>query len=239
MSDEYEAADAVGPDRRTFVKGLIAAGIFATPVVSSFTMSGVESVFGAVPLKLSTGLVSNCNLTQGMPAAPPGFPTLLDQFVFYFTGQHFVMVDGATQVALDVPGVGSPGAPTPALPTCTIISVFKGDLAVLASMVPTGQTPLNGYAVVWRTQGKDPEEDAVTPLVLTVTNAPVVAGNTVYRFDKVSGDPVEETVAADGTWTVSFVEDPGFVVTQPTSGSGEAPAANGPTPVTADPNTVG
>ena len=231
MSDEHEGVDAVRPDRRTFVKGLIATGVFAAPVVSSFTMSGVQAVFGAVPSKTATGLASNCNLTQGQPTAPPGFPTLLDQFIFYTTGQHFVMMDGTTQLKLDVPGVGFPGAPPPALPSCTIISVFKGDLTALAARVPAGQTPENGYAVVWRSPGKDPEPNALSPLVLTVTNAPVVAGNPVYVFDKVSGAPSQQTVATDGTWTVSFTVDPGFVVTQATA----AAAA----PVTASPSFTG
>ena len=169
-------------------------------------MAGVQAVFGSVPLKTATGLVSNCNLTFLPPTGPPGFPTLVDQFVFHVVGQHYVTSDGTVDITLDVANA--------ALPRCTLISIFKADLAALASLVPAGQTPVNGYAVVWQT-GQDPEPDALTPLVLTVTNAPVVVGNPVYKFDKVSGAPVQDGVVAEaGTWTVSFVEDPGFVVTQ-------------------------
>jgi hypothetical protein len=44
VSDDVEGA--VGPDRRSFIKRLVVGAAFAVPVVSSFTMSGVEAVFG-------------------------------------------------------------------------------------------------------------------------------------------------------------------------------------------------
>ena len=40
-----ELLDHVGTDRRQFVKRLVIGSAFATPVVSSFSMSGVNSVF--------------------------------------------------------------------------------------------------------------------------------------------------------------------------------------------------
>jgi hypothetical protein len=54
MADESQRADgadpsglldSVVPDRRTFVKRVAIGAAFATPVVSSFSMSGVNSVF--------------------------------------------------------------------------------------------------------------------------------------------------------------------------------------------------
>jgi hypothetical protein len=57
VSDDVEGA--VGPDRRSFIKRLVVAGAFAVPVVSSFTMMGVDGVFGG-----SAGAqVSNPNTT--------------------------------------------------------------------------------------------------------------------------------------------------------------------------------
>jgi hypothetical protein len=44
VSEELE--QAFDPDRRTFIKRLV-AGAFAAPVVASFTLSGVEAVFGS------------------------------------------------------------------------------------------------------------------------------------------------------------------------------------------------
>ena len=41
MTDEFEALDgAIGPHRRDFLKGLVLGAAFASPLVSSFTMSG-------------------------------------------------------------------------------------------------------------------------------------------------------------------------------------------------------
>jgi hypothetical protein len=45
MSDHEEALDAVGDSRRRFVKRLVVGTAFAAPVVSSFSMNGVNAVF--------------------------------------------------------------------------------------------------------------------------------------------------------------------------------------------------
>ena len=65
MSEDFEKA--VGPDRRTFVTRLVIGTAFATPVVSSFTMSGVQAVFGSSPRPI-TG-ASNGNTTGPQPPA--------------------------------------------------------------------------------------------------------------------------------------------------------------------------
>jgi hypothetical protein len=226
VSDEHELIEAVGPDRRKFVKGLIAAGVFAVPVVSSFTMSGVESVFASVPGNVTMGLNSNCGfLTSQDP--PPGFTELVDEFVYFTSGLHriFDTDDGAIHIVVDVP--------SGALPDCTIVSIYRMNPATAAALVPAGQTPVSGYAVVWRSQGKDPTPDAGSPLTLTVTNAPVAAGNPVYILDKTTGAPTQDTVATDGTWTTSFVVDPGYVVTQ------AAAVAPPPTPTVVEPRFTG
>jgi hypothetical protein len=45
MSAHEDALDAVGDSRRRFVKRLVVGSAFAAPVVSSFSMNGVSSVF--------------------------------------------------------------------------------------------------------------------------------------------------------------------------------------------------
>lgn len=205
MSDEHDAVEAVGPNRRGFVKGLIAAGVFAAPVVSSFTMSGVESVFAAVPRNVALGLNSNCGFMPSQPA-PPGFSELVDEFMFFHFGGTYDFDDGGVHLELHISNF--------ALPNCTIVSIYKMDPAAAGALVPAGQTPVSGYAVVWNSQGPDPTPNAGAPITLTVTNAPVVAGNPVYILDKTTGAPTQDTVATDGTWTTTFVIDPGYVVTQ-------------------------
>jgi hypothetical protein len=60
VPDESAFGDA-GPDRRAFLKRLIIGTAFVVPVVSSFTMSGVTSVFADTPG--STTLATNTNTT--------------------------------------------------------------------------------------------------------------------------------------------------------------------------------
>ena len=228
MSDEHEAIGAVGPDRRSFVKGLIAAGVFAAPVVSSFTMSGVESVFAAVPKNVALGLNSNCGFMPSQPP-PPGFSGLVDEFMFFFFGGTYQFDDGGVHLTLNIGNT--------ALPNCTIVSIYKMDPAAAAALVPAGQTPVSGYAVVWNSQGKNPTPNAGAPITLTVTNAPVVAGNPVYILDKTTGAPTQDTVAADGTWTTSFVIDPGYVVTQAAATAPTTPTP--PTPTVVEPRFTG
>lgn len=48
MRDEFEAAlEGVEPDRRAFLKKLAVGTAFATPVVASFSMTGIKSVYAA------------------------------------------------------------------------------------------------------------------------------------------------------------------------------------------------
>ncbi len=56
-----ELLDHVGPSRRQFVKRLVVGSAFATPVVSSFSMSGVNAVF-AQDTNVSGGDVDPGNL---------------------------------------------------------------------------------------------------------------------------------------------------------------------------------
>lgn len=62
MSDDLEKA--VGHDRRTFIKRLVVGTAFAAPVVSSFTMAGVQATFGSP----RTGLVNPNTTTTTAPA---------------------------------------------------------------------------------------------------------------------------------------------------------------------------
>lgn len=50
MSDDLERAiDAVPEDRRAFIRKLVIGTAVAAPVVSSFTMTGVQAVYAQTP----------------------------------------------------------------------------------------------------------------------------------------------------------------------------------------------
>jgi hypothetical protein len=82
VPDDLSAFGDVGPDRRAFLKRLIIGTAFVVPVVSTFTMSGVGSVFATAPR--STTLATNTNTTDttttttattATPATPAAIPT--------------------------------------------------------------------------------------------------------------------------------------------------------------------
>jgi hypothetical protein len=63
MSAHEDALDQVGDSRRRFVKRLVIGSAFAAPVVSSFSMNGVSSVF-AQSSQVSGGGVQGGNVTN-------------------------------------------------------------------------------------------------------------------------------------------------------------------------------
>jgi hypothetical protein len=222
--------DALGPDRRTFVRRLVVGGVFAAPIVSSFSMSGIQAVFGSTPR--STALAGNANTT-------PQYPVNVRCFTLNGNLLNTTFPDtGGVTLHLVVPG--PPTTPTPALPTGTSLCVSRGNLTALASAVPPGEVPVSAYAVKWDATTGSPHQDASSPLTLGVTTSAVQAGDPIYTID--SGSPVSAgPPAGAGSWTVNFTHDPDFVVTHvvpsepgtPSSGGGAA------TPIEATPRTTG
>ena len=63
MSEDFDAATAgLGDDRRRFLKKMAIGTAFTVPVVSSFTMAGIQAVYAQTPTasgKVSAGNASN------------------------------------------------------------------------------------------------------------------------------------------------------------------------------------
>ncbi len=204
MSEDVERA--FGPDRRTFIKRLVVGAAFAAPVVSSFTMSGVQSVFASTP--------GNAALTPNVtpPPAPPNFPTNLNCYTVN-AGLDVTVPDPVRNASLHLV------VPNGALPDGTSVCIFRADLSALTAVVPSGQTPVSGYAVKWTAPGGG-HPDATSPITLTVTDGTVVAGDPIFVVD--SGSSVPAGNASGGTWTVTFTVDPDYVVTHAAATAVEA-----------------
>jgi hypothetical protein len=71
MSAHDDALDAVGDSRRRFVKRLVVGTAFATPVVSSFSMNGVSSVFAQSSQVSGQPDVQGGNVTNPPNTTPP------------------------------------------------------------------------------------------------------------------------------------------------------------------------
>jgi hypothetical protein len=205
MTDEFEPLEgADGPHRRDFLKGLVLGAAFASPLVSSFTMSGVESVFGGAAG--ATTLMSNSN------TAGPKYPTKIICGSFNATGGTLtgtVTINGNTVTATLVVPAGA--FPRPSAPIC----LWLGDPQSFTSVLPAGTTPKSPVGVSWFFP------NATVPLTLTVTDSRVQAGDQIFTD---TGQPQTGTVS-NGTWTTSFTQDPNFVVATPPAVPGGAPAA--------------
>ncbi len=179
---------AVGPDRRTFVKGLVVGSVFAAPVVSSFTMSGVEAVFGSKAG--ATVLMSNAN------TAGPSYPLTVRCGVVTANGLAFTAsAGGSRQVTL--------GVPIGALPLLTQVCVFVG-------------TPItfrkSAFAVNWV------GPNASAPIMLTVNDPAVGVGDKVFLVTKTTPQTVQSyspSAVGSTLWAVLFTQDPNFVVATP------------------------
>lgn len=55
MSGDEEIFDRVGDDRRSFVKKLVVGAAFAVPVVSSFSLTGMQAGFAQTPTASAGG----------------------------------------------------------------------------------------------------------------------------------------------------------------------------------------
>jgi hypothetical protein len=126
--------------------------------------------------------------------------------------------NATTTVALKLStGTGAPTAtssiviPAGALPAGTVVSAYPiTNTAPLVAQVPAGQSYVVSLAVTWEAlDGSSPT--ATAPITLTITDAGIVAGDTVYEVTS-SGLIVVGTASANGVVSITFTNDPTFVV---------------------------
>ena len=69
MSEDFEAAtEGLGDGRRAFLKKMAIGTAFTVPVVSSFTMAGIQAVDAQTPT--ASGRVSSGNATASTTTSP-------------------------------------------------------------------------------------------------------------------------------------------------------------------------
>ena len=69
MSEDFEAAtEGLGDGRRAFLKKMAIGTAFTVPVVSSFTMAGIQAVYAQTPT--ASGRVSAGNTTASTTTSP-------------------------------------------------------------------------------------------------------------------------------------------------------------------------
>jgi hypothetical protein len=69
VSEDFEAAtEGLGDGRRAFLKKMAIGTAFTVPVVSSFTMAGIQAVYAQTPT--ASGRVSAGNTTASTTTSP-------------------------------------------------------------------------------------------------------------------------------------------------------------------------
>jgi hypothetical protein len=102
--------------------------------------------------------------------------------------------------------------PAGALPAGTTVSVYPViQSAALTALVPVGESYVASIAVSWKApDGTSPT--ATAPVTMTITDPNIKAGDTIYEITS-AGLKAVGTASADGAATITFTNDPTFVVT--------------------------
>ncbi len=201
---------------------------FAAPMISSFTMSGIGAVFGD-----STGSLVGAVAPNTSPTKRSDYPTGIGclRLTQANVGNIAQFNDGPRNIKLTVPNS--------AFRRPTTVCVYRGNLTALADDVPSGETPVSAYSVVW-TDEANQRPNASAPLSLEVTDPVVASGDPIYMVD--SGSPVNQGAASTGVWGTTFTIDPHYVVTQvdpPDEPPVDPPAAGAADAVVTEPRTTG
>ena len=78
MSEDFEAAtEGLGDGRRAFLKKMAIGTAFTVPVVSSFTMAGIQAVYAQTPT--ASGRVRSGNATASTTPSPTTSTTTTTQ----------------------------------------------------------------------------------------------------------------------------------------------------------------
>jgi hypothetical protein len=220
--------DAVGPDRRTFVKALVVGTVFAAPIVSSFTMSGIESVFG--------GAAGASMAMSNTTASPVGFAALIAIGNTNADGsiappQNFT--DPITIPSTIGSVVAGSNTIFPTAPAFRQFRVFRANQAYLEGQLGSGYTYVYGVAITW--VGPDANAPGVQ---LTLTHPSFQDGDEVFIVDDGGALSPYSATVIDGQAVIVFRQDPGFVIARapaapPNNGAGAAAA------VGSDPDFVG
>ncbi len=213
--------EALGPDRRTFVKRMVVGGVFAAPIVSSFTMAGVSSVFGG-----SAGATVAAANTD---AAPTGFTSVLAIGNVTPQGQLVPTAfnDNSTTPMMVGNVVSGPNTIFPTSSPARVV-VYRANSGYLADQLATGYSYLYGVAVVW--QGPDAQSPGLT---LQLFHESFQDGDEVFLVNPDGTLSPYGATVTDNHVTITFTQDPGFVIAraQTPNNGGDAVAA---TPTAAD-----
>ena len=71
MTDDLDEFEGSNPDRRAFLKRLLIGTTFAAPIMASFSMGGIDSVFARTPGSTTLAANTNTTTTTTTTTVPP------------------------------------------------------------------------------------------------------------------------------------------------------------------------
>ncbi len=139
---------------------------------------------------------------------PPGVPP--ETFGMPTSATATSDVPTTLTASVDV-AIATVSVPAGALPSGTTVSLYPVvNAAPLTSKVPRGQSYLISFAVSWQApDGSCPAASA--PITMTITDPGIHVGDAIYEVTS-SGLKAVGTAKANGIATITFTNDPTFVV---------------------------
>jgi hypothetical protein len=145
-------------------------------------------------------------IPPGVPATDLGTPTSVTSSTS--ASVTTTQSSNGTSTALTIPAG--------ALPASTLVSVYPVTNAnELQSMLPSGSSYVVSVTVSWVTPSSTSPNSTI-PLSLTISNASIVAGDTVYEVTA-NGLKAVGVATSNGSVTITMSSDPTFLVAAPTT----------------------
>jgi hypothetical protein len=145
-------------------------------------------------------------IPPGVPATDLGTPTSVTSSAS--ASVTTTQSSNGTSTALTIPAG--------ALPASTLVSVYPVTNAnELQSMLPSGSSYVVSVTVSWVTPSSTSPNSTI-PLSLTISNASIVAGDTVYEVTA-NGLKAVGVATTNGSVTITMSSDPTFLVAAPTT----------------------
>ncbi|MBW4030766.1 MAG: hypothetical protein HIU57_08895 [Acidobacteria bacterium] len=183
------------------------------------TNQSLQSIVNTATAAITTAQGSLVGVTRGGNPAPLTGPTNVPPPSGLSASDYGTPNSGtASSTAVTTVTQSSGGAsetvtvPAGALPAGTTISVYPiTDTSTLTADVPAGESYVHSFAVSWETPSNTSPTSS-TPLTITITDASIKAGDTIYELIS-TGLVVVGTATVDGSVTLTFSNDPVFLVT--------------------------
>jgi len=180
-----------------FCASISGAGVTGSSSIPSVDLTSLQS---AIPITFNLSLPQ---IPTGVSVADLAAPTT----VVVATGSPVTAVAATSAATANLASAAG------SLPSGTTLNLFPlVDQSSYVNLLPSGQTLVAGFAIDWAaTDGSSPSSTA--PISLVITSSSIHAGDIAYKV--VNGQVVAlGTATVDGSVTVTFTDDPVFLVAQ-------------------------